>query len=192
VVLAAFLVYRPDTYRHGLRQLFPARRQPVFDELWDRLRNALRHWVGGILVSMTIMGTLCAVGLLLVGIRDWLILGTLTFLGTFVPYLGAVASAVPGLLAALAQSPHHLLLAAAVYLGVHVVEGYIVQPAVMRRAVELNPALLLFGQGVLGAVFGVLGIVVATPLLVCAQVAVQYLWIERRVQRQAVVAPAAS
>ena len=190
VVLAAFLVYRPGTYRDGLRQLVPPRRQATFDELWERLRHALRHWVGGILVSMAIMGTLTAIGLLLAGIDDWLLLGILTFLGTFVPYLGAVASAVPGLLSALAQSPHHLLLAAAVYLAVHVVEGYLVQPLVMRRAVELNPALLLFGQGVLGAVFGVLGIVVATPLMVCAQVAVEYLWVERRLQRREVVTAA--
>lgn len=189
VVLAAFLVYRPDTYRDGLRQLVPPRRQATFDELWARLRYALRHWVGGILVSMVIMGALTAVGLMLVGIEDWLLLGVLTFLGTFVPYLGAVSSAVPGLLSALAQSPHHLLLAALVYLGVHVVEGYVVQPAVMRRAVELNPALLLFGQGVLGAVFGVLGIVVATPLLVCAQVTIGYLWVERRLHRREVVTP---
>jgi predicted PurR-regulated permease PerM len=191
VVLAAFLVYKPDTYRRGLRQLVPLQRQPVFDELWGRLRFSLRHWVGGILVSMAIMGTLAAVGLLLAGIEGWLMLGVLTFLGTFVPYLGAVSSAVPGLLAGLAQSPHHLLMAALVYLGVHVVEGYLVQPLVMRRAVELNPALLLFGQGVLGAVFGVLGIVVATPLLVCGQVTVEYLWVERHVRRQAVLTASA-
>ncbi len=184
IVLAAFLVAQPELYRRGLRRLVPREREAIFDEAWGRVRDRLRRWGGGILVAMAIRGTLTAVGLLAVGIQDWLLLGALTFLGTFVPYLGAVSSAIPGLLMALAQSPHHLALALVVYLGVHVADGYVVEPAVMRRAVELKPAVLLFTQGVLGAVFGVLGIVVATPLLVCAQALVEYLWVERRLRKQ--------
>ncbi len=180
VVLAAFLVYLPDAYRDGLKRLVPRSREIVFDELWDRLRYGLRHWVGGIVVAMTLMGTLAAVGLLIAGIEGWLLLGVLTFLGTFVPYLGAAASAIPGLLAALSQSPSRLVYALIVYIGVHIVEGYIVEPVVMRRAVELNPALLLFGQGLFGALFGVLGVVVATPAIICLQIVVEALWVERR------------
>lgn len=185
VVLAAFLVHEPEIYRGGIRLLVPREHEDSFDELWRRLRENLRRWVGGIVVEMVILGALTAVGLFAVGVQNWLVLGLVTGLGTFVPYLGAVASAVPGLLVALAQSPRHLLLAAAVYLGVHVVEGYILSPYVMRRAVAIRPALLLAGQAVLGAVFGVLGIVVATPVIVCAQIAVTYLWVERRLQKRA-------
>ncbi len=179
-VLAAFLVDRPHAYARGLRRLVPPEHEEVFDESWSRVREGLRRWVGGILVSMLIMGTLTAIGLIVIGIDDWLLLAFLTFLGTFVPYVGAVASAVPGVLVALGQSPRHFALALLVYLGVHVVEGYIVEPFVMRRAVEIRPALLLFGQGVLGAVFGAIGFVVATPLIVCGQILVGYVWVERR------------
>jgi predicted PurR-regulated permease PerM len=185
LVLAAFLVHGPDDYRRGVRRLVPPAQRAVYDELWGRLGASLRRWVGGILVAMTIMGTLTALGLLAVGIEDWLLLGVLTFLGTFVPYLGAVASAVPGVLLALAQSPRHFLLALVVYLGVHVVEGYIVEPFVMKRAVEVKPALLLFGQGVIGAIFGPLGVVVATPIIVCTQVVLDVLWVERRLHERA-------
>jgi predicted PurR-regulated permease PerM len=180
IVLGAFLVYQPEVYRNGVRSLIPAKYEGTFDEAWRRAGEGLRKWVGGIVISMTLMGLFTAIGLAVVGIQEWLLLGVLTFLGTFVPYVGAIASSVPGLLAGLAQSPRHFVLAGAVYLGVHLVEGYLVQPVVMRRAVEVRPALLLFGQGVFGAVFGLLGTVVATPMLVCAQVLTQYLWVERR------------
>jgi predicted PurR-regulated permease PerM len=180
LVLGAFLVAAPETYRQGLRQLVPRSSEAVFDESYARLADALRRWVGGIVVSMTIMGTLAALGLWAAGIHDWFLLGVLTFLGTFVPYVGAIASAIPGLLVALTQSPSHFLYAAAVYLGVHLVEGYLISPLVMRRAVEIKPALLLAGQGALTAIFGIPGAVVATPLIVCAQTLVEYLWVERR------------
>lgn len=62
----------------------------------------------------------------------------------------------------------------------HLVEGYVVSPLIMKRAVELRPGALLFWQLLAGAVFGLLGIVVATPLLACAKVAVGYSYVERR------------
>ena len=180
LVLGAFLVYQPDAYRRGVRLLVPKQHEPVFDEAYRRTGMGLRKWVGGIVVAMTLMGGLTAAGLAAVGIEQWLLLGVLTFLGTFVPYVGAIASSVPGLLAGLAQSPRHFLLAGAVYVGVHIVEGYVVEPFVMRRAVEIRPALLLFVQGMFGAVFGLLGTIVATPMLVCIQALTDYLWVERR------------
>ena len=74
------------------------------------------------------------------------VLGILTFLGTFVPYVGAIASAVPGLIVGLAQSPMHFVYALLVYIGVHLVEGYMVSPYIMKRSVHLRPGWLLFWQ----------------------------------------------
>jgi len=180
IVLGAFLVAAPETYRLGVRRLVPQEHEPVFDESYARVGLSLRKWVGAILVSMTIMGTLAAIGLRIAGIHDWLLLGFLTFLGTFVPYVGAIASALPGLLVALAQSPQHALYALLVYVAVHVIEGYLIAPLVMKRAVEVKPALLLAGQGAFAAIFGIPGTVIATPALVCAQTLIGYLWTERK------------
>jgi predicted PurR-regulated permease PerM len=53
----------------------------------------------------------------------------------------------------------------------------------MRRAVEANPALLLFFQAVMGVLFGLLGLIVATPLLTVLQIVVTTLWIEGRLHK---------
>lgn len=178
-VLAAFLAADPHGYRVGLISLVPDGKRQVVGEALSRLDATLRRWMGGILVSMTIMGTLTAIGLYVAGISAWATLGLLTFFGTFVPYLGALASAVPGLAVALAESPRHFFYALAVYLGVHIVEGYWVEPLVMKRAVSLKPALLIFWQLAMTVLFGVFGTAVATPLLACIQVLVGYLYVER-------------
>ena len=180
VVLGLFLVNEPDVYRRGLRLLVPPRFLDAFDSSYEKTATGLRKWVGGIVVSMCIMGALTTVGLALAGIHGWIALGMLTFFATFVPYIGAIASAIPGLLVAASQDSQHLMYAALVYLGVHIVEGYLVEPLVMKRAVKLQPALLLAWQGFFGAVFGLLGTVVATPVLVCAQILTQHLWVQRR------------
>ena len=179
LVLAAFLVYRPDVYHDGLESLVPARYEADFDEAWGRMGSKLRHWVGGTLITMVIMGIFTAVGLLIAGIDGWFTLGVLTFFGTFVPYLGAIASSIPGLLMGLAKSPTHLLYAAIVYLGVHIVEGYVIEPFVMRKVVELKPAALLFWVIVMERLFGLVGVIIATPLLVCAKELLSYFYTEK-------------
>ena len=184
VVLAAFLVYRPSLYERGIRAMLPRSFEADFDELWERLGRGLRGWVAGTIVAMFLMGSVTALGLFACGIQGWALLGLLTFFGTFVPYVGAVSSSVPGLLVGLSQSPQHFFMALGVYVGVHVIEGYLVQPVVMRRAVEANPALLLFFQAMMGALFGLLGLIVATPLLTVLQIVVTTLWIEGRLHKK--------
>ena len=180
IVLAFFFAIGRDALRAGVRRLVPRRHEPVFDEWWKRMATTLRSWTGGIFVSMCIMGTLTGLGLWAVGIEAPLLLGLVTFFATFVPYVGGIASALPGLAVALAQSPRHVVYALAVYLVVHHVEGYIVQPLIMKRAVRLRPALLLFWEAAIAAALGLAAVLVATPLLACVQVSVDYLWVERR------------
>lgn len=184
VVLAAFLVYNPRQYRLAVRRLVLPAHEAQFDELWSRLSSGLRHWMAGIVVSMTTMGAFAMLGLWIAGIEGWFTLGLLTFFGTFIPYAGALASAIPGLIVGLSMDVTHFFYAAIVYLGVHVVEGYIIEPAVMRRAVELKPATLLFWQALTTAIFGILGIIVATPLLVTAKIIVGYLYVEEHLGRR--------
>ncbi|APR79338.1 Hypothetical protein A7982_04685 [Minicystis rosea] len=179
-VLALFLAYSPSSYHEGLRAFVPREDEPLLDEAWARLGTTLRHWTGGVLISMLTMGTLAALGLYIAGIQGWFLLGLITFLGTFVPYVGAIISAVPGLLIGLAESPLHFVYAMIVYGLVHLFEGYLVVPFVMKYSVRLRPAVLLFWQMLVAAVFGLPGIVVATPLLACTKIVVGYFWVERR------------
>lgn len=185
LVLGLFLVSEPGEYAKGLRRVVPRRYEEIFDTSFEKVSTSLRKWVGGIVISMTIMGTLTTIGLAVAGIKGWFVLGLLTFFATFVPYVGAIASAIPGLLVAGAQDSRHLAYAFAVYGAVHVVEGYLVEPLVMKRAVKLQPALLLVWQGFFGAVFGLVGTIVATPVLVCVQALTQHLWVERRLGKPA-------
>ena len=148
VVLAAFLVYRPSALRARHPRHAPA-------ELRGRLRRAVgtprarAPGLGGRDRGGDVPDGLGhRPGSVPLRIQGWVLLGLLTFFGTFVPYVGAVSSSVPGLLVGLSQSPHHFFLALGVYVGVHVIEGYVVQPFVMRKAVEANPALQLFFQAV--------------------------------------------
>ena len=184
-VLGAFFAHEPDRYFEGLLLLTPRKYEEDLRELWRRLAVGLNHWMKGILLSMTIMGVVGGIALGVAGIKDWALLGVVIFFGTFVPYLGALASSFPGLILGLSESFSKFLAAGAAYLVVHIVEGYIVEPLIMRRAVVIRPAILLLWQLMMGMWAGVFGIVIGTPLLVCVKVIVNYVYVEKTLHKNA-------
>src|SRR5690606_31896700 len=97
----------------------------------------------------------------------------------FVPYIGPVAAAVPAVLIGLAQSPVQALYVVIVYVIVQTLEGNFITPFIQERAVALPPAALLVGQVLMGVVFGLVGVLLATPLAVVAILLVQMLYIRQ-------------
>jgi predicted PurR-regulated permease PerM len=100
-------------------------------------------------------------------------LGVLAMLLTFVPYVGAIVSAVPAILLAYTKSSELALYVVLVYLVAHVVEGYIVVPLIQHKLVYLPPAMILAVQFLMDLFAGTVGIMLATPLMVVAMVLIK-------------------
>jgi predicted PurR-regulated permease PerM len=178
VIGGAFLAGEPKLYRRGLVELVPGEgtRARVGDTL-DACGEALRLWLLGQLVSMTVVGVLTGVGLWLIGVPAPLALALLAFLAEFVPLVGPIVAAIPALLLALTQGWTTTLWVLLLYLAVQQVESNMLTPLVQQKAVDLPPALTLFGVVALGVVLGPLGLILGAPLLVVAMVATKKLWV---------------
>jgi len=105
-------------------------------------------------------------------------LGIITGILAFVPYLGAITAFIPVEIIALAESGSMGLYAAIVYTVLHLIEGYILTPVIQERAVAIPPVLLLTMQIVMMALFGIMGVFVATPLALVLVIIVQMLYVE--------------
>lgn len=189
LLLALYLSFSPRTYVRATVELAPLRYQAaVRGALYDSGR-ALRRWLLGQFVSMTSVGLLTGIGLWLVGVPNAAILGLVAGLLEFVPILGPFVAAVPGVLLALAQGPTTALYAAAVYFIVQQLEGSLIMPLAQNWAVELPPALGLLTIVLFGVLFGIPGVLFATPLTVVIMVLVRRFYLDRR---GAAAAPSAS
>ena len=173
-----FLAADPRAYRKGfLRLVPPARRERVADVL-DDVAHTLRWWLISRGISMAIVGVLVFAGLLALGIPLAFVLGVIAGLLDFIPYVGPLIAAIPGVLIAMVQSPADALKVAGLYAAVQVVESYIVQPIVERRTVQLLPAIALAFQVLLAAVGGLLGAALASPILAAIVVLVHRFYVE--------------
>ncbi|HET7314583.1 AI-2E family transporter [Salinisphaera sp.] len=178
LIIGIYLGLRPQIYYHGLLRLFPPDRQERMDFIAHEAADAVRRWLTGRAISMTLVGVGSVAGLWLIGIPFPLLLGLSAGLLTFIPYLGALVSAVPALLIAGLHGVWAMFYVGLLYLGLHIIEGYLMAPMIQRRAASIAPAFLLSVQVIGGTIAGVLGVALATPIALVIAVIIQLCYVQ--------------
>lgn len=181
VVLIAtiYMVIRPEPWVEGFISLFPAGwRQRTREILWE-LYHTVQRWFIGQLAAMTFIGVFWAISLSVIGVPFALLIGIFSGLISFIPYLGATISVVLPLLLALISEPFTVVYVILAFVAIQQIEGNILQPLLMSRAVDLHPALVIFAILTMGTLFGIVGVFVAVPLVAVVQVLVRELWVSR-------------
>jgi predicted PurR-regulated permease PerM len=173
-----YFAFSPAIYRRGVLALVPPVRRARAGQVIAALATTLRRWLGAQLITMIALAIASMIGLWLLGIPLALALGLLAGLLLFVPYLGSIASAIPALLIALTVSPMHVLYVGLLYVGIHLAEGYLLSPVLQRRAVDAPALLVLGSQLIAGALWGILGLMFATPIVATVMVVVRMLYVE--------------
>jgi predicted PurR-regulated permease PerM len=176
--LGVYFAAEAELYTNGLLRLVPPARRPRAAEILHETASAIWYWMMGRLFSMTVLGVLTALGLWVIGAPLPVALGFLAGILAFVPYIGAIASAIPSVLMAAAVNLNLAIYVVILYLGLHLIEGYLLVPLVQRRIVHLPPALTLSAQLLLGLLAGLLGLLLATPLVAAALVLVRMVYVE--------------
>jgi predicted PurR-regulated permease PerM len=172
-----FFAVDPQLYRRGLLRLVPPAARHDVARSFDASIAALGHWLKGVVLSMLSIGVVTGLGLWALGIPLALSLGILSGVCEFIPYLGPIVAAIPAVLVALTLGPQRALEVIVLYLAVHLFEGQLLVPMIQRWAVALPPALAIIAVAVFGWLFGVLGVVFATPLAVAVMALVDALYV---------------
>ncbi|MGH7031916.1 MAG: AI-2E family transporter [Stellaceae bacterium] len=178
IFLGLYFAAEAELYRHGLLRLVAPARRPRAGAILNETASALWWWILGRLLSMTVLGVLAALGLWIIGVPLPVALGLLVGLLAFIPYIGAIVSAVPSVLIAASVRLDLALYVIVLFVAIHTVEGYILVPLVQRRVVHLPPALTLSALIIFGVLAGFLGLLLATPLVAAIIVVVRMAYVE--------------
>ena len=178
LVLGVFIAAQPQLYRDGLAKLVAPRSRRRFCQVLDQIGATLRFWLIGQFITMTIIGLVVWAALAAVGMPGALLLGLTAGLLNFVPIIGPIMAGIPIVLVAMAQDWWIVFYALGVYLLIQFLEGNILTPLIQRRAVNLPPALIIGAIVIMGILFGLPGIILATPFAAVVMVAVKRLYIE--------------
>lgn len=152
---------------------FFGRRQEKANKVLRMIEEKLGDWMRGQLVLSLVVGALIYVGLVLLGVGFALPLAIIAAFLEVVPVIGPIIAAIPAILVALTVSPLFAAAVAGLYFIVQQLEGHIIFPQVMRRAVGLNPILVILSILVGGRLLGIGGTLLAVPTAVVIQLLLQ-------------------
>lgn len=171
-----YLAADPHTYVNLISRLAPEdKRQTLIDLLYET-GDLLRRWLIGQSITMSVIGGFTYLGLLILGVPIAFVLALFAGLACFLPYLGPIIGAIPIILVAGGESFNLALWALGLYCCVQFLESYLLTPLIQARAVSMPPAVVILNQLVFGAVFGLLGLALATPLAAAATVPLRHVF----------------
>jgi len=180
-VMSIYLALQPGVYREWLIALFPPIHRDLVRDVLRDLADALRAYIVGQLLTMTVLAALTAAGLYILKVPYWLTFGIFTGLVAVVPFFGTLLSTTLPALFVLGGPGGGTRALYVLLLGVviHLIEGNLVSPLVMSKKIDMPPVLTITAVLVIGKLLGPLGLVVALPMLVTVMVIVRRILINR-------------
>lgn len=173
LVLGLFFAIEPRLYERGLAWLLPMSQRDNFYDVSAEVGATLRRLMAGRLLGMLVEGVATWLLLAAYDIPMAGLLGILTGLLVFIPNIGAILSGVLMVLVGFSVGSDAGLYTIGVYLVVQTIDGYVIVPMVAKRTVDLAPALVLGAQLLFGALFGIMGLALADPIVATIKVALE-------------------
>jgi predicted PurR-regulated permease PerM len=170
IVVTIMLLSNPTPYKQTFLLMFPAFYRPRVQIILKKCEKSLGGWAISILFNMAVITILSGLGLLFLGVRLPLANSLVAGMLTFIPNLGPLLSVVPPTAMALLDAPWKALAVLILYFLIQQVETNILTPIVMQKQVSLLPAITLLSQVAFAIFFGILGVLLALPIAVVAQV----------------------
>jgi predicted PurR-regulated permease PerM len=182
-----FLALNPQSYKAGFVRLFQKRSASTAETVgkaFDVSGTGLRRWLLGQLAAMVAVGVVTGLGAWAIGLPSPLALGMIAGVLEFVPIIGPIVATIPALLLAATMGPEMILWTLLLYLVIQQIEGNLIMPLVQKRMVSLPPVIALFSILIFAALFGPLGVLLATPLAVVVFVLIKGVYLDEPISEK--------
>ncbi|PIU74804.1 MAG: hypothetical protein COS76_04165 [Candidatus Portnoybacteria bacterium CG06_land_8_20_14_3_00_39_12] len=176
IVISFYLVLQGPKLKQDFVGAIPAVYRGRWVGVMDRIQKKLRHWFYGVLILGVIIGVMTFIGLYIIGIKYALVLAIVAGILELLPGIGPVLSAIPAVILGLAQSPVLAIVVVILYIAVQQLENHLIVPQVMKKAVGLNPLLVIISLLIGFKLLGLLGGILAVPIVAGLGEVVKELW----------------
>lgn len=176
-VIAFYLLVDLPRIRDAARELVPDGARREVDLVFHRLNRALGGYFRGQLAVALVVGVMCSVGLAIIGLRFWFLVGMIAGLFNIIPLVGPWVGGVPGVVIALTTgSPLQALGVVIVMVSAQQIDNHFITPQVMHRAVHLHPAVVVLALLAGGHKAGFFGLLLAVPVTAAGKIILSHVW----------------
>jgi predicted PurR-regulated permease PerM len=183
-VLSIYMLVYGQSIGRVVRKAMPPGDGSTADDFPNLAQHAVSRYVGGQLLFSVIMGTSTGVALYLFGVlgifpagRSYA-LAFAVFYGVMelVPYIGPILGAIPPIVLALFTDPISALWVGLLFVGLQQLEGHVVAPQIFSHTLRINPLLVIFALLLGLQLYGIIGALVALPILSVLRETALYLY----------------
>ena len=176
-VIAFYLLVDLPHVRRTAEALIPDGARAEVLHLAHRLNRAIGGFFRGQLLVAAIVGVMCSVGLLAIGLRFWFLVGMIAGLFNVIPLIGPWVGGIPGVVIALTTgSPLQALGVVVVMVTAQQIDNHFITPQVMHRTVQLHPAAVILALLVGGTLGGFFGLLLAVPVAAVLKILLGHVW----------------
>lgn len=180
LVMGIYMTLRPHTYRDGVIALVPPVHRDLARDILADLSTTLRGWIVGQILAMLFLGILTWIGLLLLNVPYALAFGVFTGVAVIVPFFGTLISTLlPALFVLGSGGVVQMLLVILLGVIIHLIEANFIHPLIMERKVNVPPVLSILSVLIMAELLGIIGLLVAVPVLATVMVIVRRIYVHR-------------
>lgn len=176
--ISMYLLAEPELYVNGIIKLTPKWYRDRLRVILRRIDLTLRAWLSVTGVSMIVVGLGTGLGLAMLGIQEWVALGVLAGVLSFIPNFGPVVALIPAVAAAIVQAENNIIWTVVIVYGVSFFQSQVLSPVLASERMNMPAILVLLGQIIFGFFFGFLGLMLAVPLSAVVAVLVDEIYVK--------------
>jgi predicted PurR-regulated permease PerM len=175
LILTFYMLVESQSLFTGFMRLFPRHERARLAAVSREITIKVSAWLGGQLLLGLVIGTTATIGLWLLGVPFFFVLGVVAGIGELIPMVGPILSAIPAVLVALSVSPGMALAVAIFFLLQQQFENHVLVPKVMSKQVGVSAVTVLVALLVGGSLLGIVGALLAVPTAAMLQVILEEL-----------------
>lgn len=165
IIIAFYFSLEDEKMVAKVRNYIPKKIKPNLIRILDEMNVMCRGYVSGTLLTSLLVAVITFIGLLISGITSPLLFAIFCGITNIIPYFGPYIGGIPTIIVAFSISPLCGIIATVTIVLVQFVEGNIINPIVVGKATDLHPIVLLVGLLVFEYYFGIIGMILATPII---------------------------
>lgn len=158
-----------------IEENIPKKYKKGYQELCERINTSLRSYLQGLFLVMLLVFITQSIGLTLAGLEAPLIFALFCAITDVIPYFGPYIGAIPAIIVGFTISPLTGICCIISILVVQALENNFYQPLIMGHTMKLHPVTIMLGLLIFQHFFGIIGMIVATPVIACIKVILKFI-----------------
>jgi len=165
LIIGFFLLINFNNVSDSVITLFPKKLQSSTRDIFNEINTAFRRFINGALADCSLVFVVSSICFAIAGLQAPLLFGLFCGLTNIIPYAGPYIGGAPAVIVAFSQSTTTGIIVLVCIVVIQLLEGNLIQPLIMSKSAKLHPVTVMIGLLVFGHFFGILGMVIATPVI---------------------------